>query len=468
MTAREGTAHSGSVARNVYHPERPGQTVRLMLGASSMTTLGAIPPFLVGAQAVLIMRELDFGPGRLGMAVSTFFAVAAVCTILAGSWFGSWSSPMGRLICGLLVAAGGLGVATQVHAWSWLVVAMAVLGAGNAACQGTSNRTVASVLPPHRRGLGFGLKQSAVPAAIMLGGLAVPTTTVLFGWRSTFLVTGTIGLVVALSGAAALVLSGVRKPRRRGAGTGTTTPETAPYGARRHTGVQRQRMVADRAPWGPLLLCGLAITFASSSANFIGAYLASWAHEVGLTVGQAGLLMAAGSGSSILVRVLTGIQADRRHGGNLSVVATMTMIGAACLTVIGSVAEPWAVIAFGFLAFALGWSWPGLMLYAVARVGRDAPTQASSVVQAGAFVGGALGPVSFGLLVSSLGYHGAWLAAAASFLVSGVLTLLARTGFRRDLRRRPPAEPFGFGGGRGRPRYVTAAPGTDGPRTEHV
>ena len=59
------------------------RSARLMLGASALTTLGAIPPFLVGAQAVLLMHDLDFGAARLGVAVSTFFAVAALVTILA-------------------------------------------------------------------------------------------------------------------------------------------------------------------------------------------------------------------------------------------------------------------------------------------------------------------------------------------------------------------------------------------------
>lgn len=102
-------------------------------------------------------------------------------------------------------------------------------------------------------------------------------------------------------------------------------------------------------------------------------------------------------------------------------------------------AEPWAVTTFGLLAFALGWSWPGLFLYAVTRVGRDAPGQASSVVQAGAFVGGAVGPVGFGLVVAEAGCMWAWWADAAFFAAAGLLTMLARAGFRRDLVRQPPS-----------------------------
>lgn len=436
------------------------RVARLMLGASGLTTLGAIPPFLLGAQAVLVMDELDFGAAGLGVAVSTFFAVAALVTILAGGLFDRAAGPLGRVAGGVLVAAGGLGTALLVHDWRWLVVAMAVLGAANATCQGASNRTVATLLPAHRRGLGFGIKQSAVPAAIMLGGLAVPTTTELFGWRSTFLVTGGVGALVAVSGLVGLLGPAVRRRTAASAAVPQVPGSAEPVAVDTSAGPSDGGR--DRAPWGPLLLCGVAITFASAAANFLGAYLASWAHEVGLTVGQAGLLMAAGSGSSVLVRVLSGLQADRRHGNNLAVVATMTTVGAVCLALLGAVPQVWAVVVFGFLAFAVGWSWPGLMLFAVTRIGRDAPTQASSVVQAGAFVGGALGPVSFGLVVAGLGFRGAWLAAATAFLVAGVLTWLARNGFRRDLLTRPPAQPLGFGGGRQVPRYVTPPPGSVG------
>ena len=40
------------------------------------------------------------------------------------------------------------------------------------------------------------------------------------------------------------------------------------------------------------------------------------------------------------------------------------------------------------VAFAVGWAWPGMMLFAVVRVGREAPAAASGAVQVGAFAGG--------------------------------------------------------------------------------
>lgn len=410
-------------------------TAGTMLAASGLTVLGAIAPFLLGAQAVLLQRELGVGAAQPGLAVSVFFATAAVVTILGGRRIIALGRPGGLLLSGLLVGLGGLGLAALAHSWSQVALAMVVLGAANAACQATSNAAVATALPQGRRGLGFGIKQSAVPAAIMLGGLAVPTTTVLLGWRSTFVIIGVVGLLVAAGGAAAL---------RQTPAPGPPEPSAEEAGPAR----------PDRAPLGPLLLCGAGITLASAGANFIGAYLATWAHDVGLTVGQAGLLMAVGSGSSVAMRILLGHRADGRHGGNLSGIAVQMLGGAACLVVIGAVPQPWAVVVFGVLAFAVGWSWPGLLLYAVSRVGRDAPAQATSVIQSGAFLGGAVGPALFGLIIDTAGFRTAWWVAAGAFVLAAAVTLGARAGFRRDLRRRPPASEFGYGGGRERPRFT--------------
>ncbi|AXH95542.1 MFS transporter [Ornithinimicrobium avium] len=405
-----------------------------MLGASALTVLGALPPFLVGAQAVLITRDLGFGAAGVGLVVSVFFAAAALLTIAASGRFERMSSRTGRVLAGALVALGCLSVAVAVRDLVGLAVAMLVLGAANATCQGTSNRTVAALLPPHRRGLGFGIKQAAVPTAIMLGGLAVPTTTALLGWRSTFAITGTVGVLVMVTA----LLGG-----RRGARV------PAPQTARRAPGPD------DRAPWGPLVLCAVAVGAASMACNFVGAFLATWAHEVGLSVEQAGWLMAGGSATSVVVRVLTGARADGRFGGNLPVVAAMMLGGAAAVTGLGALPFPSAVVILGVVAFAAGWSWPGLMLYAVARLGRDAPTQATSVVQAGTFLGGALGPVLLGLVVGAAGFRWAWSVAGALFLLSAILILLARVGFGQDLLRRPPASVFHYGGGRSRPRRTT-------------
>ena len=393
----------------------------MMLSASGLTTLGAIPPFLLGAQAVWVRADLGIGLAALGAGVSVFFGSAAVGAVTAGLLFDRIGRRNGLLLAAALVVAGGAAMATLVRGPVSLLVCMAVLGLGNAGCQTTANLAMARALPPGRRGLGFGVKQSAVPLAIMLGGLAVPTLGGMLGWRSTFVATAAVG---ALAG----VWSLLRPPLE------VRAPEA----------LDRE---PDQPPWAPLLLCGVAISLASAAANSLGSFLASWGYEVGLSATAAGLLMAVGSGASIVVRVFSGHRADGRRGGNLPVVAAQMAVGA--LAFVGLAwGTPATVLLFGFLAFAIGWSWPGLLLYAVARIGRDAPARASGVVQAGAFVGGALGPVAFGALAAGAGFPIAWLVAAALFLAAAGLVVLGRRGFAADLQARPPRSPVGWGGGR--------------------
>lgn len=392
-----------------------------MAAASGLTTLGAIPPFLLGAQAVWVREDLQVGLGVFGVAISGYFAAAALGSLGAGVLLDRLGRRPGVLVAGGLVAAGGAAMALLVSGPVTLLLAMLVLGLGNASCQTAANLSMARALPSDRRGLGFGVKQSAVPLAIMLGGLAVPTLGGALGWRSTFVATAVAGALVAVAAV-------VRRP------AGTVTRGAAPA-------------TPDRPPWRPLLLTGLAIAFASAAANFLGAFIASWGAEVGLTATTAGLLMATGSAGSIAVRVLSGHRADSRQGANLPVVALQMYVGAACLLGV-ALGTPATVLVFGFWAFTVGWSWPGLLLFAVARIGRDSPARASGVVQAGAFVGGALGPMGFGAMAGAVGFRPAWVVAACCFVVAGTLVLAARRGFQADLRARPPRDPIAWGGGR--------------------
>jgi MFS family permease len=398
--------------------EETRQSLGLMGAASGLTTLGALPPFLLGAQAVWVRDDLVVGLGVFGVGISVFFAAAALGSVGAGIVLDRLGRRVGLVLAGVLVCTGG---ATLVRGPLSLIGCMVVLGLGNACCQTAANISMARALPPGRRGLGFGVKQSAVPFAIMLGGLAVPTVGGLLGWRSTFVTTAAVGALVALRALLRPVVEAARP---------TSGAEDL-----------------DQPPWRPLLLAGLGITFASAAANFLGSFIASWGYEVGLSATAAGLLMAAGSAGSIAVRVLSGHRADGRQGANMPVVAAQMYAGAVCLVGVAVGTEA-TVLGFGFLAFAVGWAWPGLLLFAVARVGRDTPARASGVVQAGAFVGGAIGPMGFGALAGAAGFRPTWLVAAGSFVVAGSLVLLARRGFRADLEARPPRTPVTWGGGR--------------------
>jgi predicted MFS family arabinose efflux permease len=407
-------------------PRRVPPLVWTILGSSAVTTLGVLPVFLLSSQSVFVREDLGFGETRFGIAVSVFFASAAVTALLGGKLADRLGRRTCTLMSGLLGAAGCFGVALA-PTWPALLVALIVTGVANAACQVTSNLTMARAVPVHRQGLGFGVKQAAIPLSIVLSGLAVPLTSDTIGWAGTFVITGTGGVCVALA-ALRIPVSGPR-----------TTLRAQPD---------------DQPPRGALLLTMGSIALGSAAANSFGAFIASWGFEVGLTPSQAGVLMAVGSGLNILARLLSGHLADRRFGRNLPLVATQMVIGGLCLAAM-TLATPAALVPATLVAFAVGWSWPGLLLFAVVRISRDAPAAASGIVQAGAFVGGAAGPAIFGVVAGAAGYRVAWSTAAIAFLLGSAMIMVARRAFVADLTRRPPPRQIGYGGGRHHPRHLT-------------
>ncbi len=330
-------------------------------------------------------------------------------------------------MAGALATVGGFWTAWATWSWSSLLLPMIVLGTANAACQVTSNLTLARAIPANRRGLGFGVKQAAIPLAILIAGLAVPVVGAVVGWRWTFTLTGLAGLVVTIMG--------LRLP------PGPSATVEQPGGR-------------DRPPMSALLAVMAAVILASAAANSLGSFVGMWGFEVGLTPSEAGLLMAVGSALNIMVRVFSGHRADLREGRNLPVVAFQMLVGAAALALL-SAPSPWTMVMATLLAFGLGWSWPGLLLYAVVRVGRDAPGSASGVVQAGAFIGGAAGPALFGLVAGSMSFAVAWRMTSVLFLAAALLVFYARHLYIVDLVARPPQTPLTYGGGRNRPSRTT-------------
>ncbi len=385
-----------------------------MLSAAAMTTLGALPVFLLSAQAVLIRDELEFSEPQLGLAVSVFFASAALTSMSAGALVERLGRRTGTLVAGALATATGLLISLGARSYVVLLLLLVLGGVANAALQMTANVTLARVVKPGRRGLAFGIKQSAVQVAVLIGGLAVPTVGVVVGWRWTF---GAAALA-----AVAVMLAGLRV-------------SAAPAESRPHPST------VDRPPRGALAVSSLAMLLASASVNALGAFLPAWAFQVGLSPSVAGLLIAVGSALSVLVRVGSGAVADRRRGRNLPVVAVYLVVGAVGMVVL-SVGDVPTLLVGTLVAFGIGWAWPGLFLFAVVRVGRDSPAAASGAVQAGAFAGGAAGPALFGLLVAVTSYPTAWRAAAAVLLAAALLLVVARRLFIVDLTRRPPRRPL--------------------------
>jgi predicted MFS family arabinose efflux permease len=83
------------------------------------------------------------------------------------------------------------------------------------------------------------------------------------------------------------------------------------------------------------------------------------------------------------------------------------------------------------MGFGLGWSWPGLMNFAVVRLHPQAPAAATSITQTGVYAGGCLGPLGLGTLAAAAGYPTMWSVAAAAMLMAAALMLVGSSLLRR-------------------------------------
>ena len=71
-------------------------------------------------------------------------------------------------------------------------------GLANAVTQPAINLFMADQVPLARQGLAFGIKQAAIPAAVLVSGLTLPLLALPLGWRPTFAICAAGALVVAV------------------------------------------------------------------------------------------------------------------------------------------------------------------------------------------------------------------------------------------------------------------------------
>ncbi|QBI18569.1 MFS transporter [Egibacter rhizosphaerae] len=377
-------------------PVGPGRAVA---AAIVVTTVGALPPFLLGGMAVQVRGELTFTEGQLGLAVTVFFAVSAALSAAAGRL--TERLGIGKAMATTALFAGvGLLVIAASTSYGHVLAGLAVAAIGNAFAQPGANALLAHSVRQRRQGLVFGAKQSAVPFTSLLGGAAVPLIALTVGWRWAFV--AAVGLCVT-----AVVLA----PRDRSRARGPVRGE----------GGRRRSAAANRV----LRALVLAALLGNMGANSLGIFLVESLVDDGVAESLAGALLVLSSSSAIAARVAGGWLVDRRgwHSlrpvGGLLAVSSLGYLGLAWLS--GPVLAP-----FALLTFAAGWGWNGLFALALVRTFHREPAAASGVAQGGLFVGAMAGPGLFGWAVELFDFAWAWSGAGVLALSAGATMLLAQ------------------------------------------
>lgn len=401
-------------------PARP-PALRLVQPVS-VTVIGVLPVFLVGALAVQLRADLGIGLGALGVATAAMFAVSGSLSRPAGALVQRIGSARGMAGAALLSTAALAGVALA-PSLPVLLVALVVAGLANSAAQPAANMRISELVPTGRLGLAFGIKQSSIPAATLLGGLAVPGVALLVGWRW------------APAGAAAVALAVAAWAARAGRGPGPA----------RGDGTEQPDVGLPR---GGLLVLTVGGGLGAAASTTLGVFTVDSGVASGLTPATAGLLAAAASVLVLAVRIGVGWTADRTLGrSNYALIAHLLTGGTLGYALLAT-GVPAAFVVGAVLAFGAGWGWMGLFHFAVVKDNRLTAAATTGFVQTGLSLGAAAGPLAFGAVAQAAGYRAAWLGAAVVGLAAVVTVRTGRRMVRRSRglpvgtrRRRRPDPP---------------------------
>lgn len=371
--------------------------------ASVLTiSVGMLPGFLPGALAVQLSDSMGIAVTGIGLVVGAFFAFSALLSPVMG-WVAErlgWARAMrtAGLAAGLALGLTPLVARSLVTLGAVTVLAGAALALSHPAV----NLSLARCTAVSRQGLVFGFKHAAIPASSALAGLALPVVAIPLGWGWVY----ALGAAVAV-GAASLVPS---SPGRF---------EVDP-GHRDHEGEAGGR----RSSLSLLVIVALGAGAGIFGADAMATFLVPYAVDVGFAEGSAGLLLAVGSASGILVRLMAGWQSDRASSASLTTVAVFLALGATGIVVLAIGAQI-AVVVGTLLAFSLGWGWSGLLTSAVVRRNPGEPAAATGVTMTGIYIGAAAGPIVFGVLAERISFTAAWMAMATALGFGALLMMLA-------------------------------------------
>lgn len=391
MKTQAGGAAASTTSRPVA--ELP---IRPLTSLIAIVMLASFPVVLTGAMSVEMRADIAFDSTSLGLAVTAYYLTSAMLS----SWCGILVERIGPTLtlrgAGALAALACAGI-TLSSTLEMLTLFLIIGGASVSLAQPASNAVIMQTAAPHRRGLAFGIKQSAIPGGTALAGIAIPVVALTLGWRAAF-----IGAAIAALAAMVLVPE-LSRPVHRG-----------------------QRVRGElRESYAMLWLLAVAAALSAASAMSLPVFLTSSAVERGLTSTGAGLLLAAGSVGGLVVRLVVGARADRRSGGHLQRIALLMMLGT--IGLLGMTSHHAVLFATAtMLAFGAGWAWQGLFNHAVTNRWPQSPAAATGITQTGVFVGGIIGPPTFGWMAGRWSDAVGWCTLGLMMAAGMVLVLMVR------------------------------------------
>jgi len=327
----------------------------LALGAMTVQqTFATLGRATVPLIAAAILAELDLDPALVGVYVAIGAVAGFLTTLGCGPFILRFGAVRLTQIGMTMLAAGLLAGATG---WLALFALGAFVGAlGQAVSTPASSHLLGRLSPPARAPLMFSIKQTGVPAGLMLAGVAAPALVAAFDWRVA------LGTVAAASLAVTLALQPLRdrfdtdrNPDQR------LSPADM---AGTLTSVLRDPQLRR--------LCIAMFSFVGLQSLFTGFFVLYAVRALGHDLGRAGAIFAIAVAVAVPARIFWGWLASR-------FIAAAWLLGwlglgmAGAAATLASIGPDWPTAATTLVAAALsltGLSWHGVLLAEVARLSR--------------------------------------------------------------------------------------------------
>ena len=382
--------------------ERPANHLKLALGAMFLQqTFIALGKSLPAVIAPAIISDLHFAPAWIGI----YFGLTAVAALFAQLGCGSFIVRHGALRMSqiaLLLLAAGIAFLTLGNPLI-LVLSAIVAGGGAAVSTPASSHLLSRCSPPQYLPLVFSIKQTAVPAGLLLAGMLAPQLTEWIGWRATMLICAAACAVFAL----------MLQPVRQLFDTDRVPTRTF-------------KLSDFRATLNSVLTVPRLRTLSFACLAFNGlqtvvtAYFVVYLTTIGYTPVAAGFVFSIAVAIAIPGRILWGWLGSG-HFSPRVIMAGLSLGMAASVALLALCSAGWPALLVGLVACLLSataLSWHGILL---AETARASPEDMRGGVTGGVLsVGqvGALGlPIMYSGLLEATGSYG------VGFVMCGVPAL---------------------------------------------
>jgi len=354
-------------------------------------TFASVGKVLPAVLAPLVIAELRADPAWVGV----YYGISAAASLVVQMGCGSFIVRYGALRMSqiaLVLLGGGIAAAAEGSLPGF--GASAIIGGGGAAVSTpTSSQLLYRVSPPRLSPLVFSIKQTAVPAGLLICGFLAPAMAGVLGWRGAVLATA----------AACVVFAAMLQPLRA-----RFDDDRVPSRRFRLTDFRSTIASVLKAPE----LRGLSFAcFAFNGVQSVfTAYFVTYLVALGYELAAAGFLFSVVVAVAVPCRVLWGWVGSFHLAPRLVMAGlALGMAGSVALT--GLFTMSWPVVAMGLVGAVLSataMSWHGILLSETARL---APAGNTGAVTGGVLsfgqIGALLGPFAFSLLLRLTGGYGA-------------------------------------------------------------